>query len=383
MKLVYFMKSSDSHKLKPELICALFPFPFTVKTHCDMAHPRIQTLLVGTCLAAPLACAFAQSNVTVYGVADIGFVREGGGPAGAHANKLTGGVSSGSRLGFRGVEDLGAGLSAIFRLEMGLNNDAGTVAQGGRGFGRESWIGLQGNFGRLVMGRQYTPLAFVQAESDPFNTGLAGTSANLISAGGAGGNNRMDNTVRYAIESKSGITFDIAYGFGEKLNSTRPSREYGLALGYVSGPVYVKLAHHNVNDAQGTPGKTTMLAAKYNFALASAHFNYVVNKNSAVFGLVNADSRDLLLGVSVPYGAGRFMASYIRKNDRTLANHDANQWAVGYTHNLSKRTALYASIARIHNNTKAGSNTGFYRVGNSTEQGLGNRAFNVGMRHAF
>src|SRR5690606_35537767 len=138
------------------------------------------------------------------------------------------------------------------------------------------------------------PVAFLQVETDPFNTGLAGTSANLISAGGAGGSNRMDNTVRYAVETKQGLTLDLAYAFGEKADDASASREYGLAVGYVSGPVYVKLGHHNVNDAKGVPGKVTLLGAKYDFGVATAHFNYAVNRGSAVFGLINKDSRDLM-----------------------------------------------------------------------------------------
>lgn len=359
-------------------------FRSTSENAFNMPTPRFRTLpFVCIALGAAAAPAMAQSSTTVYGLVDLGFVRESGGPGGARNQKLTSGISAGSRLGFRGTEDLGGGLSAVYRLEMGLNSDTGTLGQGGRAFGRESWVGLQGGFGRILLGRQYTPVAFLQVETDPFNTGLAGTSANLISAGGAGGSNRMDNTVRYAVETKQGLTLDLAYAFGEKADDASASREYGLAVGYVSGPVYVKLGHHNVNDAKGVPGKVTLLGAKYDFGVATAHFNYAVNRGSAVFGLINKDSRDLMLGISVPYGAGRFMASYIRKDDRTLDNNDANQWAVGYMHNLSRRTALYASIARIHNNARAGAATGFYRVGNATEQGLGSRALNFGMRHAF
>jgi predicted porin len=327
--------------------------------------------------------AWSQGSSTVYGVVDLGFVRESGGPEGASATKLTSGIASGSRLGFRGTEDLGDGLAAFYVLEMGINADTGALGQGGLGFGRQSMVGLQGGFGSVSLGRQYTPVALIQTETDPFATGLAGTSANLISAGGAGGNNRMDNTLRYAYTAKSGLTVDLVHGFGESDDGSRPKRQFGAAIGYVNGPVYVKLGHHNVNDAKSVPARITYLGAKYDFGVATAHFNYVVNKGSAVFGLVNADSRDVLAGVSVPYGPGRFMASYIRKNDKTDANLDANQVALGYTYFLSKRTSLYASVARIHNTAKAGARTGFYRVGNATEQGLGSRAYNFGVRHAF
>ncbi len=340
-------------------------------------------LLACATLACAAGASWAQSTVTIYGVADAGFVHEGGGPGGTTNNKLTSGVASGSRLGFRGTEDLGAGLSAVFALEMGINIDTGSSGQGGLLFGRQAQVGLQGGFGQLLLGRQYTPVAIVQTETDPFTTGLAGTSANMITAGGAGGNNRMDNTLRHAFSSKSGLTTDLVYAPGETAGSSRAKRQYGGAIGYVSGPIYVKLGHHNVNDASGTAAKATFLGAKYDFGVATAHFNYVDNKGAAVFGLVNADARDILLGVSVPLGAGRFMASYIDKNDRTAANHDARQYALGYTHALSKRTSLYTSVARIRNKVAAGSPTGFYRVGNATEQGLGDRAFNVGIRHVF
>lgn len=334
-------------------------------------------------MALVAGAAWSQGTSTVYGLIDLGLVHESGGPNGASATKLTSGVSAGSRLGFRGTEDLGGGLSAFYTLEMGLNADTGTLGQGGLAFGRQSFVGLKGGFGSLSLGRQYTPVALIQAETDAFSTGLAGTSANLISAGGAGGNNRMDNTVRYAYVAKAGWTADVVYGLGETPGDSRARRQFGGAIGYVSGPVYVKLGHHNANSAASVPARITFLGAKYDFGVATAHFNYVVNKGSAVFGLVNADSRDELLGVSVPVGQGRFMASYIRKNDRTAANHDANQLALGYTHALSKRTSLYASIARIDNNAPAGSSTGFYRVGNATEQGLGDKATNIGIRHAF
>jgi predicted porin len=344
---------------------------------------KIRTCWLLFLLGMTAGSAWSQSTGTVYGLIDIGFVHEGGGPGGASIDKLTSGVASGSRLGFRGTEGLGDGLAAFYVLEMGINADTGTLGQGGLGFGRQSIVGLQGDFGTVALGRQYTPVAFIQTETDPFATGLAGNSPNLISAGGAGGSNRMNNTVRYSYTGQSGLTADLAYGFGEATNSISRNRQVGAAIGYVSGPVYLKLGYHNVKDAMSVPAKMTFFGAKYDIGAVTAHFNYVVNKGAAVFGLVNADSRDVMVGMSVPYGASRFMASCIGKNDRTFANNDARQVALGYTYFLSKRTSFYASIARIRNNALAGAASGFYRVGNATEQGLGNRAQNIGVRHAF
>ncbi|MDM0116924.1 porin [Variovorax sp. J22R133] len=341
--------------------------------------------------ATLLACTFAltagstsaQSALTTYGLVDLGFVHESGGPNGASVNKLTSGVQSGSRLGFRGAEDLGGGLQGFFILEMGINADTGALGQGGLAFGRQSVVGLKDSaLGSVILGRQYTPVANIQTETDPFTTGLAGDSANLISPGGLGGNNRMDNTLRYVYTHSSGFSADAVYGFGEVPDSNA-KRQYGGAIGYVSGPIYAKLGYANVNVAQNVPAKMTFLGAKYNFGVATAHFNYVWNKGSAVFGLVNPDSQDLMVGLTVPIGAHQIMASYIHKDDKTAANNDAKQIALGYLYYLSKRTNFYSSVARIDNNAVAGAPTGFYRVGNATEQGLGDKAFNAGIRHVF
>lgn len=327
--------------------------------------------------------ATAQSSVTLYGLVDIGIVRESGGVNKASVTKLTGGVSAGSRLGFRGVEDLGGGLSALFVLEMGIQADTGALGQGGLSFGRQSFVGISGGFGTLTLGRQYTPVANLQADTDPFSVGLAGDAANMISPGGQGGSNRMDNTIRYQYVDANGLQGEVAYAFGESAVSSKVLRQYGFSAGYVKGPVYFKVGHENTNSASQVAGKVTYVGAKYDFEVAVLHLNYVVNKGSQVFGIVNADSRDILVGVTVPFGAHRFMASYIDKNDKTNQNFDANQFAVGYMYMLSKRTSLYASTARIRNSVAAGSPSGFYRVGNSSDSGTGSRAFNFGIRHRF
>lgn len=369
MKLIYFMKYMTHYYCKHS-------------SPSKHRYGHFRSALLSAVVLASFS-AWAQSSVTMYGLVDMGFVRESGGVDGANVNKISGGVSAGSRIGFKGSEDLGAGMSAFFQLEMGLLSDTGALAQGGLGFGRQSVVGLKTQWGTVTLGRQYTPVALIQVETDPFVTGLAGDSANMISAGGAGGNNRMDNTVRYTLNAKNGFSADVVYGFDESTASAHANRQYGGALGYVSGPAYIKLGYHNVQNAQGNSGWLSFLGAKYELGFGTAHFNYVVNKGSAVFGLLNPNSRDLMLGLSVPYGSGKFMASYIRKDDKTASNYDANQIALGYMHSLSKRTQLYSSIARIHNKALAGNKAGFYRVGNSTEQGSGSRAFNIGIRHAF
>lgn len=118
-------------------------------------HAVACSVLLSVCGAAN-----AQSSVTIYGRADAGMDSPRSG--GSSVNRVFSGGSAGSNLGFRGVENLGGGLAAVFRLEMGINLDDGTLGQGGRAFGREASVGLSdARFGTLQMGRIPTPYYMV------------------------------------------------------------------------------------------------------------------------------------------------------------------------------------------------------------------------------
>ena len=104
----------------------------------------------------------AQSSLQIYGIMDAGVLRsDTGEPGGGKKTELATGNSAGTRLGFRGTEDLGGGLKALFNLEMGISNDTGTLLTfgepAGTVFGRRSFVGLQGGFGEVLVGRDYTP----------------------------------------------------------------------------------------------------------------------------------------------------------------------------------------------------------------------------------
>ncbi|MFB9241758.1 porin [Massilia antarctica] len=332
--------------------------------------------------------AMAQSSVTVYGVADAGIVAESGGPAGS-VTKMVGGVEGGSRLGFRGTEDLGRGVAAIFALEMGINLDTGTSAQGGVLFGRQAFVGLSSPAGALTLGRQYTPLFLSLSAVDPFQAfSTAGSAANLMSNAGI----RMNNTIKYASAPVNGFNGELAYGLGEVPGSSRVGRQLGAALGYVRGPLSLRLGYANVNSipvgpAPMTTGKTTMLGGVYDFrvvklSLGVASNKGTVNVNTRIDPNPAAKSRDTILGVTLPVGAGNIRASAVFKHDRSPTDRNARQLGAAYNYFISKRTDVYIAYARIHNDVLAGA-TGFYTVGNATEAGSGNKAFNLGMRHSF
>ncbi|CAN7422889.1 porin [Pseudoduganella sp. LjRoot289] len=351
-------------------------------------------LALATC-AAFAGSATAQSSVGMYGLLDMAAVRESGGAAGP-ITKLGSGVSAGSRLGFKGNEDVGGGLSALFLLESGFQADTGAMGQGGLLFGRQAYVGLQGAFGSVTIGRQYTPQYQTVAAADPFGSGTAGDSKNLMPATG-NGTSRMDNAVKFASPSVGGVSGELAYAPGELAGSAAAGRQIGAALTYASGALRARLGYHHRNNDTATvknldPAKNAVLALTYDAGIAKAHFAYGSNKGvnssplrntanpfgAAVAPQASVDSRDLMLGVSVPSGPHTALASYIRKDDRGARNQDASQFAVGYRYAVSKRTELYSVYARIENRRGAA-----YTVGNAIEVGTGDKALNLGIRHTF
>lgn len=336
------------------------------------------------------------SGATVYGVLDAGVVAEHGCVAGCGSTKVSGGVASGSRLGVRGREALGNDVAAVYALEAGVQNDTGQSEEG-RLFGRQAYVGLDSRLGALTLGRQYNLQYQALSEvADPFRGGMAGSAGNLAGYGVK----RYDNTVKYASPALRGVSASAIYSFGESPYSRAQNRAYGATLGYSAGAVNVSVSHQRKNnfiEAEGTvpaidmSARNTLIAANLDLGLATAFAAVGVNKgygsspwdpsnaySSLALSMSSSDSRDTLLGVSVPVGGFNLLASYVRKDDRDLANRDANQVAVGLTYTLSKRSDFYASYAKIHNKNGAR-----YTVGNASDGGRGDAAFNLGFRHGF
>src|SRR5881392_4297802 len=142
-----------------------------------------KSLLVLAVAAAIGNLAHAQTNVTIYGLIDAGIVGESGGKAG-NVTKVGSGTSGASRIGFRGTEELGNGLSAVFVLESGVKVDTGEVDAAGTLFNRQAFVGLKSKeWGTVTLGRQYTPwYTTITQVADPFAAGYAGSAKNLLPA---------------------------------------------------------------------------------------------------------------------------------------------------------------------------------------------------------
>jgi len=358
---------------------------------------------VTTLLALACCSAYAQSSVKVYGVADAGIVLERGAPGGNTTN-VSSGIASGSRIGFKGTEDLGNGLSAGFVVESGFAMDTGASGQGGLTFGRQSFVSLSSPLGTISAGRQYSPYYKALRDiADPFEDGLAGQAPNLMVP-----NRRMDNSLRYASPKLAGFSTELVYGAGEVAGDSTRKRALSGALNYDEGPLTLSVSHFRRESASaGLHAHNTLLAARYKLGDYQLHAGYAFNRGmgtvggggsstlgngststggtvtsatsvitSGTIGVPGASSRDVVLGLCATFGPHSFAGSVVEHMDRSPANQDARQYGIAYLYSLSKRTDLYAAYARIN-----GKNGAPFTVGNATDDGKGTRAFNLGLRH--
>ncbi|MDQ0083492.1 putative porin [Variovorax boronicumulans] len=396
-------------------------------------------------LAALAACgaASAQSTVTLFGVVDavyrnVSNKSESTNPFGpfysvkASRTELANSGLSSSRLGFRGVEDLGGGLSASFWLESPITNDDG--ATGLSNFSRRSTVSLAGSFGEIRLGRDKTATVLNEEQFDPFaDTGIGGSliiDANETSVSGTGyGSNstykRAGNMVQYFLpRNLGGFYGNVGYSLHELTRTspdsvagadkTNTGRHIGGRVGYAAGPLDVA-ASYAQNDTSFTTGsgaaavarpgkiKTFNLGATYDFGVAKLFGEYSRSKDQRdplnVFTRVpDVDLTGYLIGVTVPIGPGQIRASYSQvKYDFNRVpvlgvvnapDPKSNKLALGYVHNLSKRTALYGTIARVSNKNGAGNTVGagpsyvvaFNRAALQPKSSMG---YEFGIRHAF
>jgi len=337
-----------------------------------------KSLIALSVLAAISGAAQAQSNVTIYGLVDMAFQAESNGAGKKYA--IDSGEQSGSRLGFKGTEDLGGGLKAIFDLEAGILADSG-ASQGGLTFGRQSWVGLTGDFGTVKAGRQYTPQFYFFDAVDPFDLGFtSGHAGASTSTGGVFGFLsasawRVNNSVSYQTNDISGFSAMALYGAGEVAGNTSAGRSIGLSGQYAAGPVYVGAVYYKQNDAASNGVKSLLLGATYDFGVAKGAFGYSkdTSDNNSV------DQKGYTFGVTVPVTpADAILATAARlTNNLAGSANTSTQIAIGATHSLSKRTNLYGSLSRVSNDANV--NGG----GLAAANGLKDYLANFGIRHTF
>jgi predicted porin len=344
--------------------------------------------LIALAVMAAAGAASAQSSVTLFGIVDA-TLQWGRGSVADRFQLGNSGYNS-SRLGFRGTEDLGGGMSASFWLEAGMNNDngtgqatnlnntaAGASAGNGLTFNRRSTVSLAGNWGEVRLGRDYSPQFWNLTVFDPFGFNGVGTTQ-LAAVGGLVGPTavRVSNSIGYFLPARLGGFYgQVAYYTGEQPSNVANNDDgdgLGLRVGFASGPFNVALALSRTEYAAGNVHQNN-LAGQWDFGMARVMGQFARDENGGVEG------RGWLVGALVPVGAGEIRVSYSRYLlEQAGPNPLTRKLALGYVHNLSKRTALYTTWATVRNRNNVTALNGSTTALGSSSSGL-----DVGIRHSF
>ena len=379
---------------------------------------KLIALAIAGLASAPV---FAQTNVTVYGVVDatVESVKASGGDVLTEIDRRTRVTSNSSLIGFRGTEDLGNGLKALFQIESSISGDTG----GGTLAGRDTFVGLTGGFGTLQLGKLTTIMRAAGAKVDfnPAATGIGFQAATYGTIGGikTGIDERINNSVMYTTADFSGFKGQFAYSAGE--NRVSPdvnggeglnSQSYQLAGAYENGPLYVSAGYAVAQDPQVVTSilggsafgisdklKDARIAAKYTFpsnTSVSALYDRAKYEASSALGDTEVKRNAWMVGAEQKFGGNQAVyLQYARSQelDGDACDFDAcdntefSQWTLGYTYSLSKRTMVKAYYTRLNNDK--GSAADFYLSGVNGSSGFlkadGQDAsgFGVGLRHTF
>lgn len=346
-------------------------------------------LLVLAAIAASSGGVHAD-NVTVYGIIDAGINYYS---SATNANGSTGrlvrldtGVAQGNRLGFKGSEDLGGGLSAFFTLENGFNLDNGTQGQGAL-FGRQSLVGLQhAKWGTVSAGRQYDFLADFVVYSTG-NTvaggvawGLHADSANAPVAYGPLSNrlpgDRVNNSVKYVSPVFNGFSVGALYGFGEVAGSTSAGRTVSAKVGYAAGNISTALGYTEVKNTTGN-GATRIYGLGANYKLGDWKPYGVVTQVKDTQTDKKLTTVDV--GVSYDVSPALVVSGGYQHQKRSQGVGKAQQLVLSADYFLSKRTDVY--VAAAYNNDK-----GYHAaaaLGGPVAEGSSQSVLRAGIRHKF
>ena len=313
--------------------------------------------LVLTCvLAAGWSNLALAQGITLYGILDagVGYSRQ----AGSRSDiTIDSGSSDDSRIGLRGSEELRAGLKANFVLESGVDLDTGTSTEEEKFYNRDAWIGLEGGFGELRLGRHPTFTYDWFTDLSPFGNDYRQASTETVFGYEAIGS-RVDNSVFFFSPRFGGVEAGIGYSFNDDgpEAAEENNRVVSLGLRYERGPVTAVASYEVRRDADedAGPGRADVrnlsVGATYEFSRVKLHAGYGRLKNRE-FSEAARTEKAWMIGTSVQLGSGQLLAAYQRVSNRNLNEFgiDARRdgFAVAYEHSLSKRTTLYVYGSRF------------------------------------
>lgn len=363
-----------------------------------------KSVLALAALGAFAGAASAQSSVTMFGVVDVNVMTVDNDDR--TYSMGTDGMAS-SRLGFRGIEDLGGGLKASFWLEMGLAADTGGNAQGWGNttgsnanrlyFNRRSTVSLSNQWGELRLGRDYTPTFWAWTVYDPFGTNGVGAATNVALGGDLqaalagstfGTLVRANNMVSYVLPAGTqgmGLYGQLSVAAGE---GAAGNKYFGGRIGYAAGPFDISFAYGKTEDLLGANRGGDLdawnIGGAWNFGFMKlTGFFSEMNAEGEIAGVNREGGRqNWYVGVAAPFGQWNLKASYAGTNGKDgLDDTDASQWALGVDYNLSKRTAIYATYASINNDNDARFSVS--SQSSSLTPGHNSSGAQLGIRHSF
>lgn len=350
-----------------------------------------KTIVTAALLAAGTGMAHAQSSVSIYGLIDLGLTyysnatKTGGG--GASLLRMDSGIAQGSRIGFKGTEDLGGGLNAFFTLETGFGADDGSLGQGGLIFGRQSFVGIGSkDWGALSVGRQYDFMANLGGQYAMGALSPAGSFAWGLHADAAHGaalndhiyaGDRTNNSVKYTSNKIGGFSFGAMLGFGEVAGNNSAGRTLSATGQYDSGAFSSALAYTDIKDATGSAstrmygiGATYQLGAFKPFGVITQVKNTATSAKATTYEVGTVYALTALWDLSAAY----------QFQNRNQGVGNAQAFIAMADYKISKRTDLY--VGAVYDRDK-GYNA--YPVfGGGIQSSTGNQsAVRLGMRHRF
>lgn len=289
--------------------------------------------LIAVAALAAVSAASAQSSLNVYGVADVVIHKDDVRGEPSKPIKMTSGGVSGSRLGFKGTEDLGGGLRANFLLEQGIDLTSGAAA----GFNRQAYVGLSGGFGEVKFGNVYTAYDDISGATNPVFDSKFSVENSIWASTGYISN--PGSNIYYASPSFGGVSGAVSYSLdGSKKAVT------SFHVKYEGGPLYAGLGYQD--DTEGT--KT--LAAGDKYTRLNGSYDFGSFKLLAGYGKVKAaDVTEYSIGADVPLASNLVLSAGYASSKADGAKRDYGI-AVGATYSLSKRTTVYGGVRNVEGN---------------------------------
>lgn len=297
--------------------------------------------LIALAVLAASGASMAQSNVTLYGIADIWAGRvsttDDMGVKTSTTKLESGGVST-SRWGVMGSEDLGGGLKAVFKLEQGFALDTGVT---GGGFNRQAYVGLEGGFGTVTFGNTWTAMDDVIGLSNSGFDSALSASVTVLGLPAVYASN-PGNTIKYTSPSFGGFSGGFSHSLKENPAVTGHEGITDFSLSYGAGPVAANFAYQVQKNGGYSSGdlKLTALNGSYDLGMAKLLASYGQAKDD--FYKVT----DFQVGADVPLSSAMTLSvGYAQSKDNdNLSGGKRTGFSVVGAYSLSKRTTVYGGF---------------------------------------